>query len=294
MKTRTKLWIAVPVGLVAVLATLGGVKAAQINTLIKAGAAFAPPPESVSSAEVKGEQWVAMRGAIGSLVAVRGVTLGAEVPGLIREVAFDSGAAVKKGAVLVKLDTSTEEAQLAVGAGRRGAGQAQPGACRAACGKGEANTPADLDAAEARAKQTAGRGGQPPGHHRQEVHPRPLRRADRHPAGGAGPGAVGRRPRRHPAVGHPHLRRLLAAAAGARRPQGGPAGAASRPTPSPAPSWKGQITAINPEVDAATRNVRVRATFPNADGRLRPGMFANVEVLSPEKHDGAASSRPRR
>ena len=32
-----------------------------------------------------------------------------------------------------------------------------------------------------------------------------------------------------------------------------------------------------------TRNVRVRATFPNADGRLRPGMFVNVDVISPEK-----------
>ena len=51
----------------------------------------------------------------------------------------------------------------------------------------------------------------------------------------------------------------------------------------PGASWEGEVTAINPEVDAATRNVRVRATFPNADGRLRPGMFANVQVLSPER-----------
>ena len=44
--------------------------------------------------------------------------------------------------------------------------------------------------------------------------------------------------------------------------------------------WDGQVTTINPEVDTSTRNVRVRATFPNLDGRLRPGMFANVELLS--------------
>jgi membrane fusion protein (multidrug efflux system) len=36
-------------------------------------------------------------------------------------------------------------------------------------------------------------------------------------------------------------------------------------------------------VDVATRNVRVRATLANSDGRLRPGMFANVEVLSAER-----------
>ena len=37
---------------------------------------------------------------------------------------------------------------------------------------------------------------------------------------------------------------------------------------------------VNPEVDVSTRNVKVRATFPNPDGQLRPGMFANVDVLS--------------
>jgi membrane fusion protein (multidrug efflux system) len=40
---------------------------------------------------------------------------------------------------------------------------------------------------------------------------------------------------------------------------------------------------INPEVDVATRNVRIRATVDNPDGRLIPGMFANVDVLSNEK-----------
>ncbi len=49
-------------------------------------------------------------------------------------------------------------------------------------------------------------------------------------------------------------------------------------------SWEGRITTINTEVDVATRNVKVRATFPNEDGKLRPGMFANVEVLSNEEH----------
>src|SRR5262249_1994533 len=51
----------------------------------------------------------------------------------------------------------------------------------------------------------------------------------------------------------------------------------------PGASWDGVISTINSEVDVATRNVRVRATVPNNDGRLRPGMFGNVEVLSAEK-----------
>jgi membrane fusion protein (multidrug efflux system) len=48
----------------------------------------------------------------------------------------------------------------------------------------------------------------------------------------------------------------------------------------PGASWEGEITTVNPEVDPATRNVRVRATIANADGRLRPGMFANVELFA--------------
>src|SRR5262249_14999553 len=49
-------------------------------------------------------------------------------------------------------------------------------------------------------------------------------------------------------------------------------------------SWEGKVSVINPEVDIATRNVRIRGTFDNADGRLTPGMFVNVEVLSHDLH----------
>ena len=45
----------------------------------------------------------------------------------------------------------------------------------------------------------------------------------------------------------------------------------------------GKITAINPEVDTATRNIRIQATIPNAEERLRPGMFVNVAVVLPAK-----------
>jgi membrane fusion protein (multidrug efflux system) len=283
MKTRTKLWIAVPVGLLAVLATLGGVKAAQINTLIKAGAAFAPPPESVSSAEVKEEQWVAMRGAIGSLVAVRGVTLGSEVPGLIREVNFDSGAAVKKGALLVKLDTSAEEAQLQ--SAQADAELARLSLERArSLRQGGSSSQADLDAAEARAKQTTGVVA-----NLQAI--------------------IAKKSIRAPFDGRISIRQVEL---GQVLSAGSPVASLQSITPIhadfwlpqqdlidlkegqevqlstdtfPEAEWKGRITAINPEVDAATRNVKVRATFPNPDGRLRPGMFANVEVLSGEKRD---------
>ena len=52
----------------------------------------------------------------------------------------------------------------------------------------------------------------------------------------------------------------------------------------PGETWDGVVTTVSPEVDVATRNVRVRATVSNPDGRLRPGQFANVEVLGSESH----------
>ena len=283
MRTRTKLWIAIPVGLVAALAALGGVKAAQINTLIKAGAAFSPPPESVSSAEVRKERWVARRQAIGSLVAVRGVTLGSELAGLIREITFDSGAAVRKGALLVKLDTSAEEAQLQ--SARADADLSRLSLERARRLREAGSTsPADLDAAEAHAKQAMAAVA--------NLEAIIAKKSIRAPFDG------------RISIRQVELGQVLSAGAPVANLQSVTPihadfwlpqqdlvdlkeGQAVRLTTDtfPKDTWKGTITAINPEVDPGTRNVKVRATFPNPDGRLRPGMFANVEVLSAEQHE---------
>jgi membrane fusion protein (multidrug efflux system) len=47
----------------------------------------------------------------------------------------------------------------------------------------------------------------------------------------------------------------------------------------PGAAFQGTITAINPDIDAATRNVRIQATLANSDGRLRPGMFVSVDLI---------------
>ncbi|HYD42388.1 MAG TPA: efflux RND transporter periplasmic adaptor subunit [Anaeromyxobacter sp.] len=281
MKTKTKLWIAIPVGLLLLVGALGGVKAAQIGAMIKAGASFAPPPESVTSAPVQATEWVATRSAIGSLVAARGVTLAAEVPGLVREITFDSGAAVREGAVLVRLDTSAERAQLE--AAEADAALAQVNLDRArSLRQAESNAPADLDAAEARAKQAAAAVAN-------------LR------------AIIAKKTIRAPFAGRMSIRQVEV---GQVLAAGTPIATLQSVTPIhadfwlpqqaladlqlgqavrlrtdtfPDATWKGEITAINPGVDEATRNVKVRATFQNADGRLRAGMFANVEVLSSEK-----------
>lgn len=54
----------------------------------------------------------------------------------------------------------------------------------------------------------------------------------------------------------------------------------------PTQSFPGTISAINPKVENSTRNILVRATLANPDGKLLPGMFASLQVMlpDPQKH----------
>jgi hypothetical protein len=97
MRKTKRQWIVFAVGLVVVLGVLVGVKAGQIVTMVKAGEAFAPPPESVTTAKVESAEWESARTAVASLVALQGVTVAAELPGTVREISFESGASVKRG-----------------------------------------------------------------------------------------------------------------------------------------------------------------------------------------------------
>src|SRR5437667_4630541 len=151
---RRRVWIVAVAALVAVVLILVGIKAAQIRSMINAGKSFAPPPESVTSAKVEASQWESSRSAVGTLVAVRAVTVASEVPGTVRELGFDSGAFVRRGDVMVKLDTTTEEAQLASAEAEAALAKSNLGRTRTLRGQNAA-TPADLDAAEARFNQSS-------------------------------------------------------------------------------------------------------------------------------------------
>jgi membrane fusion protein (multidrug efflux system) len=280
MKSKRQ-WAVVVVGLLVVILILVGAKASQILTMVKAGESFVPPPEAVTSANVEAARWQPTTPAIGSLVAVHGVTLGVEVPGTVREVAFESGATVKQGSVLVRLDISAERAQLA-------AAQADEKLARVSLERarrlhqGEANAQADLDTAEARAAQA--------GAAVENLRAVIAKKTIRAPFDGriairqvelgqvVSPGTpIASLQSVNPIHADFWLpqRALVELSSGQR--------ARLRIDAFPDAAWDGEVTTINPEVDPATRNVRVRATFQNADGRLRPGMFANVEVLSAEQ-----------
>lgn len=281
MKSKTKQRIFVAVGLVVVAGILVGVKAGQIVNMVRAGESFVPPPLAVSSARVEGTEWDATRAAVGTLVAVQAVALGAEVPGRVRDISFESGATVKRGDVLVRLDTSAEEAQLA-------AAVADAEFARATLERttklrrSEVNAEADLDAAQAHAKQA-------------DAAVANLR------------AIIAKKTIHAPFDGRVAMRQVNL---GQILSPGTPIASLQEVSPIyvdfwlpqqalrdlkagqrvrlrtdtfPDAEWRGQVTAVNPEVDPGTRNVLVRATFANDDGRLRPGMFGSVEVLSSEK-----------
>ena len=98
---------------VAVLTTLGFVKFKQVQTAIQASAGFQPPPEAVTSVVAKQEVWPDDLSVIGSMEAVHGVMVSADLPGTVSKINFQSGQAVKEGDVIVELDTRQERAQLA-------------------------------------------------------------------------------------------------------------------------------------------------------------------------------------
>ncbi len=273
-----RLWFYAIGGVVAATAALGGVKAAQIGAMIKGAKAFKPPPESVTSAKVEALRWQESRPAVATLVAVRAVTVSSELPGLVREIHFDSGAFVRRGEVLIKLDTSTEEAQLSAADADATLASVTRKRVRMLVEQ-NSSTQSELDVAEARAEQTAA--------NVTMLKATIAKKTIRAPFDGrisirqVELGQV-------VAPGTPiaSLQSVSPIHADFWVPQQAVADlkpgqrVSLRTDAFPEARWDGDVTTVNPEVDAATRNVRVRATFANPDGRLRPGMYANVDVVS--------------
>jgi membrane fusion protein, multidrug efflux system len=256
-------------------------KISQFKAMGEAGQKMAAsmPPTTVTAAEAKQDTWENSLTATGSAVAVQGVTIGAEAGGKVVKIAFEAGTTVKAGDVLVQLDTSTEEAQLRAADATAALAKANLDRARE-LRQNNTNSAAELDAADAQAKQAqaqadgiraviakktirapfAGRLGL-----RQINLGQILKEGD----------AIATLQTEDPIFVNfslPQQRIPLIA-------QGNPVRIHSD-SGSDKPI-QGTITAISPEVDTATRNVRVQATVPNSDGQLRPGMFVNVDIVLP-------------
>ena len=261
----------------AIAAGLGVVKFRQIQAAIAQGAAYQPPPEAVTTIIARQERWPARMSAIGTMAAVQGVTVSADLPGIVDRITFDSGKPVNVGDVLVELDTRQEQAQLAAAEADRDLAKLNFDRLEGLVNL-RAIARADYDRAAAEQKRTEARVG--------EIRATIARKTIRAPFSGI----LGIREvnlGQYLSAGDPvvPLQSLdpIYVNFGVPQQDAGQArvGRAVRITTGDVAgvAFRGNVTAMNSVVDEATRNIQVQATVANPNGKLRPGMFVQVEVL---------------
>lgn len=268
-------------GLIVVVGAIAGVKVLQIRKMIAQGAAFVPPPETVTTAQARSDSWESVLTSVGSLTAVQGVTVAAELAGKVVRIAFEPGAQVRAGDLLVQQDISTEEAQLpgaeaTVVLARADLARANDLLARKIVPQSEVDAAvAKLQEAEA-AVDTI----------RAAIAKKTIRAPF---AGRLGIRLVNLGQILHEGEEIVSLQSLDPIFVDFFLPQQRlaevRAGLAVRVTNDALADRvvDGKITAINPQVDAATRNVRVQATVANPDEALHPGMFVNVAIVLPTR-----------
>lgn len=268
------LFIAVPLGLL---------KFSQFKAMGATAAAMVFPPTTVTATEAKAEKWGETLSAPGSLEAVQGVMVAAETPGKVVRIAFEAGAAVNEGDLLVQLDTATEEAQLRAAEATAALARANLARARELRNSGT-NSPAELDAADAQARQAEAQ--------MENLRAVIAKKTIRAPfSGRLGIRLVnlGQILREGDAIAS--LQTLDPIYVNFALPQqrigqlapGTPVKVTS--DAAPGLTFSGKIHAVNSVVDSVTRSVRVQATITNTDEKLRPGMYAGVEVLLPDSAD---------
>ena len=244
------------------------------------------PPTTVTASPAAEQKWENLFSATGSLVAVQGVTVGAEVSGKVVKIEFESGKAVKAGDLLVQLDATTEQAQLLASEATAALAKANLNRARE-LRETDTNSPAELDAAEAQAKQAEAQVES----YRAVIAKKTIRAPF---AGRVGIRLVNLGQILSENSPITTLQTLDPIYVNFSLPQQRLPQLAEAKTvrvesdAAPGQTFEGRINAINPEIDMATRNVRVQATIDNREEKLRPGMFANVEIVLPTHTEAIA------
>jgi membrane fusion protein (multidrug efflux system) len=270
----TKRMVIMLAAVVVFIAVVGSIKFFQIKTAIAQGMAYQPPPEAVTTVVAKQETWPSTLRAIGTASAVQGVTVSADLPGIVEKIHFESGHKVQAGDVLVQLDARQEEAQLAAAQAQLELARLNLDRMQGLLGRG-VTSKAEHDRAAAEHKQADARVG--------EIRATIARKTVRAPF----TGVLGIRMvnvGQYLEGGKPivPLQALDPIYVDFSVPQQEVApvhvGAEVLVSAEGAGHVTGKVKAIDSVVDEATRNVRVQAQVANADGRLRPGMYVTTEV----------------
>ena len=258
-----------------VIVSLGYFKTRQIQAAVKASS-FQPPPEAVTTVVVHEQTWPSTLSVVGTMAAVHGVTVSADLPGTVDQINFESGRAVQQGDILVELDTRQERAQLAAMEATRDLNKINYDRYQQLNKEGVISR-MDYDKAVADQKQA-------------EANVAEIR------------SSIDRKTIRAPFSGVLGIRQV---SLGQYLAAGGPIVALQSVNPIyvnfnvpqenvgrvrvgedvkltadnlPGVTFTGRVNALDSVVDSSTRNIQVQATVANPQGRLHPGMFVQVEV----------------
>ena len=265
--------------LIAIGGFVFGIKVLQIGKMMSTPMVM--PPTTVSSAVVKEEDWAPTLSAIGSVSAVQGAVVSTELGGVVAEIDFQSGGVAKKGDVLMRLDSSAEEAQLHTAEAdlelaKANLDRERDLAVRKVVSKQELDT----------AQSTFGQKQGAVDNMRAFITKKQIR-APFDGMLGIRQVNVGQMINSGQQV--VQLTALDRVYVDFALPQQNlpqlAAGYEARVHADALPGreFKGKVTAINSMVDNVTRNISLQATLDNSAHELRPGMFVKVDVILPEK-----------
>ena len=263
------------------LAAITFTKLGQFTAMGEAGKNMILPPETVTAMTIESEQWEQRIIATATVTAVQGVEVSAEIGGRVKRIAFESGSLVDMGDVLIQLDTASEDAQLA--SAEATAALAKASLTRVKKLNKQNLTSQDaLETAEAKVKETVAQANNVRALIAKKTIQAPfsgrlgLRQVNLGQILREGDAIVSLQtldpiyvdfsvPQKELSRLEPGLEVQVAVDA------------------APEETFIGKITALNPDVDLATRSVRVRAKVANPAEVLRAGMFAKATVIMPEK-----------
>src|SRR5580704_19119026 len=265
--------------LVAVAIVFGGIfgfQAFKATMIKKFMSAMSSPPQTVSTTKAAVSEWQPSIEAVGSLRAVKGADLSLEVSGVVDSISFNSGDDVEQGALLLKLRADDDTAKLQ-------SLQATADLSQITYQRDlkqlqiQAVSQATLDADVANLKNAKAQVDQQQAILDKKFLRAPfaghlgIRAVDLGQYLGAGTVIVTLQaldpifldffvPQQ--TVDQIRLGQTVAVKVDAYKDQ----------------TFAGEISAINPKVDASSRNVQVRATLKNADHKLIPGMYATIDI----------------
>lgn len=273
-KRMTLMLFLVAAGVTAIVA----LKVSQVRAAIAQNAAFRPPPEAVTTTVTRLDRWTDSLTAIGTAVAIHGVTVSADLPGIVEKITFESGRAASKGSVLAELDVRQEKAQLAAAEAQLELARLNLERARGLLAGGVI-AQADYDTILASHTQGIARVG--------EIRATIERKTIRAPFSGilgirqASLGqylAAGDRIVPIESLDPIFVNFSIPQQELGRVRDGATVGVRAQGAAGADHEVAGRVTAVDSVVDEATRTVQVQATVPNPDGRLRPGMFVEVEA----------------